>query len=325
MFVEGFAYAGDLIKSITAALKRGGAYVNRSLVEEQMAMGRLLIIFDGHSEIREEFRNDPKVDDLANVVSNVPDVAFVFTSRAPLTPFLAPALGVCATAKLLPLEESTIQLILDKYLKRKESSPILIERMKLIRASLPTTPLMLRLLASYYNKNGEAPQTRVALYDDYVREPLRPEATGLAEALPLHYAAEQIVGGTHLAKGGQRGFFEFEGIKILIGVADTLDKGYGLKRPAMELLRLLERAGLPRSNDKDWKFVHDTFESYYAARVLEQEVRSDDRTYIVLATSKPGLADAFEFLKERLNAADREKLTQWLTPDSGDETTQSAS
>src|SRR6266702_2613563 len=89
VLVEAYTYRGDFLDSVVAALKRGGAYVNRSIVESQCLMGHLLIVLEGYSEIVTD--SIPTEKDLISIVSDSHESVFVISSRAELPPAISSA------------------------------------------------------------------------------------------------------------------------------------------------------------------------------------------------------------------------------------------
>jgi len=65
-----------------------------------------------------------------------------------------------------------------------------------------------------------------------------------------------------------------------------------------------------RSSGSFWKFFHNSFESYYAGRVLANAFRSRDLSLIKTKMSAPLLKEAFQFLEELLDENERAKLAQ---------------
>jgi len=311
VIVEGFAFSGNLVDAIENALTRYHAYVNSSIVKAQLEMGVLVVIFDGYSEIPQMVTANDKTRDIAAIVSKFPDSSFIFTSRTPLPVELKRAFATYSEVAVEPLSDTTERRFLEKYLNEKTKVDDVLEGISRVYQTVPRIPLLLKLIAASFNQKGNIPESRAALFADYAYELLRPEATGVKEPDGLHFAVEYLVRFTHIESNGDHGFVQDVAVDILIKVADKLgNKGYGLSLSAIDLLKLFGRAGLLRSSGSFWKFFHDSFESYYAGRVLANAFRSRDLSLIKTKMSAPLLKEAFQFLEELLDENERAKLAQ---------------
>ncbi|HEY6250885.1 MAG TPA: NACHT domain-containing protein [Candidatus Angelobacter sp.] len=308
VFINGFAYDGDLVDAITISLKRNHAYVNRSIVETQLELGGFVLLFDGYSEIQSTVASAGKANDIVTIVSKYPDCFYVFTSRTSLPSDLCAALGDVCELEFAELNDAAQEELLQRYLKRGEAAAALYKELRERYPNLKWIPLMLKLAAHYYNKNGFAPRAQFAFFEDYARDILAPGKLGLKDSAGIHFAIEHIVLHTHIETGGSTGFLLDDAIQLLVQINEMLDKGFGVTLAASSLMQLLHKAGLFLSGGAYWKFFHDSFETYYAARVLEKEFRRHRSDLFAKVGSSSRLQEAVALLRESLNENDRREL-----------------
>jgi hypothetical protein len=304
VIIEGFSFRGDLVESIVNALKRNRAYVNTPIVESQLELGRLMVIFDGYSEIPSAVLSGVGNGNLISVVSKYPDTLFIFTSRSPLPAEMSASFKLEYPIEILALDAETEKAFFTSYLGDEQSAQRLVKDIIEVFPDLPRIPLILRLIAHFYKQNGRIPGDKASLFSDYTRDLLLPEKIGVKEAAGVHYAIEHIVRWSHIETDGDRGFLLDDAILLLLQIADHLEKGYGISMAAIDLLTILRRAGLFKSNGAYWRFLHDSFESYYAGRVFEKEFRRRNYALIARAKLSPKLTDALEFFYQLLDEAE---------------------
>jgi len=187
-------------------------------------------------------------DKIAEIVGNYPDCSFVFTSRTRLPIKLAALLAPSTTLSFLPFDDEVIVKLLEKQLLNPGDTDAVAESLKNKYASVPKTPLLVRLVASTYSSSGKVPESRAVLFEQYAQELLRADAVGFEHPEGLHYVAEYLALHTHVESDGDRGFSQDRAVELLVLIADKLDKGYGVKVPAIVLLRWLERIGFLRNS-----------------------------------------------------------------------------
>jgi photosystem II stability/assembly factor-like uncharacterized protein len=310
VIVNGLSYAGDLLNAITNSLLRGRAYVNQTIVTSQLTAGNLLIIFDGFSEIRETYLTAASMGDLPAFVNANPDTPFIFTSRSNLPPGVENALGDAVTIRLRDVDETTMRPFLGQYLKRKEQEvDALIAEIQTQFHNLPRIPLMLKLVATVYDKKDKVPKDTVTLFADYAEQVLRPEATDINEPGGLNYAIRHLVRETHLRSGGDRGFTFEQGVEILEKIQDRLES-FDIRMAPIKLLHLLTRAGLYEEAGENLKFFHDSFESYFAAWALERDFRRKEYGLIVMCAANERLKETSIFLEAMLKPEEVDQLKQ---------------
>lgn len=309
--IDGLFYAGNLLNTITNVLKKSRAYVNETIVSAQLAAGRLLIIFDGFSEIREPYLNAPSSEDLPEFISQHPDTPFIFTSRSNLPPGVQEALGDVLTVRLLDLDDRTVRPFLNQYLTGgMQEVDALIKEVEARFPDLPRIPLMLKLIATVYKEKGRVPKDTAALFADYVGHILRSEATGIDVPEGLDYAICHLVRETYLKSGGDRGFTTHQGVELLDTIRDKL-AAYEIKLSPIKLLRLLTRAGLYKEVGENRKFFHDSFESYFAAHALVEDVRAGRYELLKQCMGNDRLRETLRFLDEILaDPSDKQKLAR---------------
>ena len=306
VIVEGLAYTGSLISALMGSLRHHGAYVNETIVASQLAAGYLLVVFDGYSEIREKYR-DAAAEDLPDQVRRNPDARFIFTSRSELPPNLQDALGESLDIELQDLSDADLDPFLARYLRdsahdAKTLHELLDERFP----ALPRIPLMLQLVAKVYAKEGEVPRDLPTLFSLYAKELLRKEATGIEDPEGLVIAICHLVRETYLRNPGSRGVSRTRAVEILGAITEQLKKDYGIDRAANYIRDVLITAGLYRQVGDDYlKFFHDTFESYFGARALADDLESGRLDLLRNVLAQEALVEVRQFLTSILAARGR--------------------
>jgi len=302
--IDGLSYGGNMLKGIIGALKHGRAYVNEAIVEAQMLAGNLLVILDGYSEIRETYQGAASSEDLPEFIRQYPDTSFIITSRSNLPLSVHHTLNDPLVISLLDIDEKTEKLFLSQYLKRgSEEVDALIREIKMRFEGMPRIPLMLKLVATVYDKKGTVPENITTLYDEYIDYILRPEATRIAETSGLIYAIRYLVRETFLRSGGDHGFTRDRGVELLKLIKETL-KDYEIQVSPIKLLRTLTNAGLYIEAGENLKFFHDSFESYFAAQVLRTDFNEGHTDLLRQCAVSKRLAETRRFLKELMKESD---------------------
>jgi photosystem II stability/assembly factor-like uncharacterized protein len=304
VIVEGLSYAGNLLNTITNALRENRAYVNTAIVSSQMAAGNLLVIFDGFSEIRETYSSAALTDDLPEFLRQQPDTPFIFTSRSSLPSAVEQALGDNVTIRLRDVDETTTRSFLSQYLKRgMQEVDALMREIAAQFSNLPRIPLMLKLVATVYDKKAKVPEDTATLFRDYAEQVLRPEATGIDEPTGLNYAITHLVRETYLRSGGDRGLTFDQAVELFEKIQDRL-RSYDIDLSPAKLIRVLTRAGLYEQIGENLKFFHDSFESYFGARALESDFRNRKYDLIIMCAGNARLKEVWNFLEAILKQPD---------------------
>jgi photosystem II stability/assembly factor-like uncharacterized protein len=324
VMIDGLSYAGDLLNTITSALREDRAYVNRAIADSQTAVGNLLVIFDGFSEIKETFIGAASASDLPEFIRQHPDTPFIFTTRSNLPIAVQQALKDVLTIRLCDVDETTVRSFLTQYLKRGASEvDALLREIEMRFNDLPRIPLMLKLVCTVYDKKGKVPKDTASLFAEYAEQVLRPEATGIDEPIGLNYAICHLVRETFLTSGGDRGLTVDQGVQLLENIEDRLES-YDIKLSPIKMLHVLTRAGLYRRVGGTLKFFHDSFESYFGARALESDFREGRYQLLSKCAVNERLSETWRFLNEILaDSGDAQKLeilireAAWTSADTG--------
>lgn len=303
VIVDGLMYAGDILKAVTNVLREGRAYINAPIIESQLDAGNLLVIFDGFSEIREKHL-DKALEDIPSFIRQYPDTPFIFTSRSQLPSEVQQALNNPLIVTLRDVDESTQRVFFAKHLEGDKEEvekevDALIQELKDRLGDLPRIPLMLKLVATVYNQKRAVPNSTAALFDDYARHVLRPEKTNIEEFSGLQYAIHHLVRETYLRSGGDRGLTMNQGVEVLEKIKDRL-VNYDIKHSPIKLLRVLITAGLYKEVRDNLRFFHDSFESYFAARALENDFREKRRGLLKKCANNDRLSETVKFLEEMI-------------------------
>jgi photosystem II stability/assembly factor-like uncharacterized protein len=310
VIVDGLSYAGDMLGTITDALKRDRAYVNKSIVSSQLAAGNLLVVLDGFTEIKDTYLLKASSEDLPGFIKQHPDTPFIFTSRSNLPQSLQKALGEVITIQLGTIEDE--RGFLSQYLKRgNQEVESLINEINIKFKNLPRIPLLLKLVATVYDKKGQVPKDTAALFGEYSQHVLRPAATGIDEPNGLNYALRHVVRETFLKSGGDRGLTIDKGVEVLDRIKDRLTS-YDLTIAPIKLLQILTRAGFYKEVGQNLKFFHDSFESYFGALVLEIEFRNKQYDLIKQCVDNPRLAETWQLLNDILDDKNDKQVLQQL-------------
>lgn len=301
VIIDGLAYTGDFIGTITDSLKQHHAYVNTAIVESQLSLGNLLVILDGFSEIREAFRKEADSSDVPAFVRKYPDVPFIFTSRSPLPAPLEQALRNPTMVSLKDVDDSTLSDFLAQYLiNGLREVDAVTRQLNEALPNLPRIPLMLRLIATVYDATGKVPADQTSLFEKYVQQLTRPEVTGIDEPAGLDFALRHLVHETFLTSGGDRGLTVDRGVALLGSIKDTL-QDYGVALKPIELLNLFRRAGLYRRTGDYLRFFHDSFESYFGARALAADFREKKYELLRETARHERLNETWTFLRAILH------------------------
>jgi hypothetical protein len=310
VLIDGLTYRGNMQELVLSALRQRRAYVNPTILESQLMAGFITILFDGFSEVPEGQRSEAEFGDFPKFIQQHPDTAFVITSRSAIPETVSKSMGNVVAISLKDIDQSTERIFLRSYLKRKSQVDELRKEISLRFPTLPRIPLMLRLVAAVYDKTGEVPRDQISLFAEYAQYVMRFEATGIEDQAGLNFAVKELVRETYLASGGDRGLTVERGEQILAAISKRL-ANYDISMSPIRLINLLVRAGLYVRVGDNLRFFHDSFESYFAARALETDVREKRKKLVVSCAENLRLGEAFSFLLAIL--AESQQLPQLLS------------
>jgi hypothetical protein len=315
--IDSASYTGNVVQSIVNVLNSHRAYVNIAIVEAQLLAGYMLIIIDGVSEIRDAQSSAPPSADIATTISRNQMCRFVLTSRSDLPELVIKVLGdPIPVITLRDVDEDSDRLFLGRYLSRRvDQLDLLVEQLRLLTAQIPRTPLMLRLAAELFDSSGEIPSQRVELFERYSNQLLRMQATGI-EAKGLEYAVARLVERSYLASGGDRGITQTRAIKILTDDESML-KAFKVNLLPYDLIELLCKSGLYRQNRSYLRLFHDSFESFFAARVLELQFREREYSLLRQCASNERMIETWDFLLHMLDGDEQTQLRRLLSTTAG--------
>jgi Deoxyribonuclease II len=318
VMVDGLDYNGNLLDLIVSTLKRSRAYVNPTIVESQLSMGHLLIMFDGMSEIREAFRSSAEMSDIPAFIRKHPDTPFIFTSRSSLPGPVGQALKDRVSIKLKDVDSATLKEFLSQYLKNKSAEADTVAgEIEACLGDMPKIPLMLKLVAAVYDQTGRVPKDRSNLLSQYSDYLLRPDSTGIGDAAGLRFALRHLVRETHVKSGGDRGFTVDDGVRLLGSIRDDL-ANYNIRLSPIELISLLGRAGLFRRTMDYCRFFHDSFESYFAALSLLADFHNRQYANLPECKGNPRLKEAWDFFLNMLDPSEElPRLAKALSVETG--------
>lgn len=314
VLIDGLSYSTSLLDLIVGTLKLSRAYVNAAIVESQLSMGYLLIVFDGFSEIREAYREAAENSDIPDFIRHHPDTPFLFTSRNPLPAQVRLALKRPATITLKALDSESEREFLANYLKNSEAEvDTVIRQMGEHLGEIPKIPLMLKLVAEVYDKSGSVPENMPALLSDYADYLLRTDVTGLPKPDGLKFALRHLVRETFIETGGDRGFAKDVGMKLL-GDAEKDLANRNIEASPQDILDLLCRARVLSEKMEYCRFFHDSFESYFGARALLAAFHKREYSLLAKCKSNERLKESWDFFVSMLDPVeDLPKLSAALS------------
>jgi hypothetical protein len=276
VLVPASQWDGDFVSTIaTVLLHRYGVQTTRETFLAQLEAGRILVLFDGVSELN--------VPDQKSALKSMLEVAtseeysgcrFLFSSR----PMLDPPEDIAAI-ELRPLTPENLSYVLPRY----GLDPL---REAHVRKQLEgfgrhaIEPLLFHM-AVEDSRADEVSTTRSALYERYFRKLLKiSDAKASFAWAGWRYALMRIGEWTLLEPGARgRGLTHDEMISRLNHpgpdadetsipeqIRTKYDVDVGGTNPAVRLLQRLIEAGLLSGEPGSaWRFTHDTFEEYFAA------------------------------------------------------------
>ncbi|MEA2166561.1 MAG: hypothetical protein QOK37_4688 [Thermoanaerobaculia bacterium] len=301
--LDGYSWHGEIGEQITAALRRGGAPVTQEVVDQLIEANAFTILIDGFSEIRMPYR-DTAADKLNDFRA---DRSLVITSRQP--PPEGPLALVAVDVELLPLDShEALVPFLKKYLRNNDIKAATLRdaiEKQLRLTPEQWTPLMLAMIAATYEATGDVPDNRSHAYRQYFDRLVRREAIGDLSPASVKFALERLTRETFLKTDGDRGFAETTALTVFSKLLEEMKKIYGMDANASRLLETIESAGiLVRSSSRRLRYFHDSFESFVAARYLQDQLAQKQfeeiRTVAVRRNANLGLSETWSFLADLL-------------------------
>ncbi len=299
VIIRGTSFNGDIVKAVTAELRFRGAWASEEIVKRQIEGKKLLLIFDGVSEI-----NPDSLSGMAEQLRSLGQQTCLVTSRYELPEMLEAVLRPAARIGLFDIDAETEVSFFAVYMqaedeaKRLEKAKRLKEEVARTFPALPRTPLFMKVVASVFNESGQVPTSLGLLFERYVADLIARAKTRSADPDGLLFAIRELTSKTFVERWGtRRGFTEERGIEILSKAGDDL-KARNVTVSALEVLNLLTRAGMYARNRHYYTAAHDLLEDYFAALVLEREWDNDNREKVEACGSVPSFAEAWRFLRE---------------------------
>ncbi len=313
VILEGSGFQGDVVGSITEELRSRRAYVNEAIVRGQVQAGNLLVLFDGLSEVSDAGSDWSKPGNVASFAASHPDTPMLFTSRPGAVPETAIQACDAAVVRLLEVSDEGLEReFFSRYLGRRRADlPTLMKLRRERLGDVPRIPLLLRLMAETFEADGRVASSRAELFKSYLDSVL---AKVDAPRDGLDFVVELLVRKTYLERGGTRLTTVGQAVE-LIGESKERVEHFGIEASPSALVELLCAAGVYRRAGKRLRFFHESFESYFAARALQEEFLRGERTLLEESWKlRDGvLAETWEFLRASLGAGDWTELERELT------------
>jgi TIR domain-containing protein/NACHT domain-containing protein len=273
VFVTPTYYDGDLLNAISVVLReRDGIALNKDTLQSQLEVGKYLILFDGISEIQGDQRKG--LEEILSVAMNADfgKCRFVITSR----PNISIPSGI-QVFQLLSLSLEDINGLLSRENLERERKSRVLRQLEIFK-SKPIEPMLFSMILEQ-SKDGEFNATLSALYESYVRRLLthRSSYNSALEGdreLSLRGWSSIMEEFAHwfFIDSGNRGIgIRHEQLVDLIqskGMLSEVLRYYQLKfEQESHVILELKDAGILEETRR-WRFRHDTFEEYFAAKYI---------------------------------------------------------
>jgi len=263
-------YTTDLVSAISDTLReRDGVAVTTEIIKAQLQSSKLLILFDGLSDIATEKRAAMVLDVLRSAQNADYGAArFVFATR--------PIEGLPADVRVFQLKPLTVEAI-NQLIPRYGTSAVReaqVRRQLEFFGSRPLEPLLFSMVLMQ-SASDTLSLTLADLYENYMRRLLRAE-TERSLWYGWRAGLERLAEWFLLDTG-------YHGIGLPhVALVNRLTGEPGLGQASEDLIRLLQRhyrfpikdplelleraeaAGV-LVGGRRWRFAHDTFEEYFAA------------------------------------------------------------
>jgi hypothetical protein len=293
VIIRGTGFGGDLLKSVTSELSFRGAWTSEAIAKRQIEGKRLMLIFDGLSEMDQN-----QLDSLATSLKSLGKQTCLAVSRSEPPAALAAALGDAIHVRLMDLSGEVEERFYTAYAGTPEKARRLQEEIGRRYPTLPRTPLFMKIASTVYKESGQIPTNLGALFDLYITDLIGRAKTKSADPDGLLFAIRQLTKETFLEKHGEkRGFSEQKGIEVLGKAVDELNFRDVTVSP-LGILNLLSRAGIYLRNRHYFTAAHDLLEDYFAALVFDYEWDNDGTEIVLAFKSNPNLSEAWEFFKQ---------------------------
>jgi predicted NACHT family NTPase len=124
--------------------------------------------------------------------------------------------------------------------------------------------------------------------------------TGMRDPAGLRFGLRHLVRETFLRSGGDRGFAIDQGVQLLAAAREDL-ANFDVKLSPIEIINLLRRVGVIRSNADYCRFFHDSFESYFGARALLADFQQRQYSLVVECHSNQRVKESYDFFIHMLD------------------------
>lgn len=276
-------YESSLVGAITAALREGyGVAVDGDSTISQLQAGRLLILFDGVSEV-----SGDKGLALAEIIRTATHADYAACRFIVATRTLDYIPSAYTAFHLHGLRLDTVSVLLSESKVDRDVQARVTKQLQVLGKDR-VDPLLLAMVLEA-GKTDAMDDTRASLYEKFLRRKLKLSAADQISWDGLRSAFE-VVAEYSLLRSGNRG----HGLSYA-ALMDVIEAAPGPEGTGRPLLERLERYFHLKFNDpaafvkravsdgilesgRRWRFAHDTFEEYFAASRLvsffENEVES---------------------------------------------------
>lgn len=326
IFVPAHYYNGDLIKAMVSVLReRDGVEVDETGLVAQLQAGGYLVLFDGLTEIDGDLLTGATEILRKSRDATFRNCRFLISSR-PLETSLSSETNLF---QLQPLNMDVISMLLPRYNLSDTRAAEVRKQLQSFRGKSVEPLIFIMALTVAQSTDGHSPPSISSLYERYFRRLLRVEGDDLKWSgwrTVLESIAEWSLidlgnrgsGIAHTQLMKKIGESQIEGRKSLF---DEVKAGWELPvSTPLSLLQTLRAAGiLVLERGRRWRFVHDTFEEYFAASriasILSDADSPDFSAWSGSSEKQAEFLSVLEFVLELADTGAASKLAELPLPD----------
>ena len=286
IFFEPQYYHENLIDSLSNSLVQKYAIaIDSKLLKGQLETGRFLLIIDGLSEFH--FTNQNEANSILSFITSAeyPKLRVLISSR----PRKSWGIDSSNELKLHEFGIETASLLASA--QNKLPLPRIQHLLFQLKSS-SISPMLLSLIMETSTFTIESKTTKLTIYELYFRKVLKCDSEEKEFVWKGYSKVLEYIASIFFINSGIRGFGEVhekliaalanENIEYFneIPILSFIEKFYGLEfKSEILLLEYLKGAGLIEFSNR-WKFVHDTYDEYFAAMFLiNDHFSGEDSSY----------------------------------------------
>lgn len=269
VFIELIRSKGESLENLIIRNICSETQIDEIIIKEKLRKGDFLILLDGLDEVPTSCFQ--LTQDIDNPNPNISKNRFVVTSRP--SPMVG-KLDRYTVMEIEPLEEPLIRELLRKHIGDFESEEIY-NKIKMNEAlyDLCTNPLMLTMMVDTYKSNKKLPDNTTELYENFINVFLTMwERKHIKEKIEI-IVDDILIISSNLAYEMQR---NHQTIIKWSSAKDIMEKkakelGYSIEFSNEIIQYILNTNLIQKIDTNEYKFMHQTFQEYFAARYIEKE------------------------------------------------------